>query len=62
VLSVLHLDPALDCGELGFVIDDGASSVEGLMPCLTADEWIDLRAELAGDSLQQHAETAYAKP
>lgn len=62
MLSVLYLDPALDCGELGFLIDDRASSVEALMPCLTADEWIDLRAALAGSSSQQHAGTVYAKP
>lgn len=62
MLSVLYLDPALDCGELGFLIDDGASSVEGLMPCLTADQWIDLWAGVSRGLLQQHAETAYAKP
>lgn len=44
MLTVLSLDPSLDCGELGPLIEGPLSSVEDAQPCLTAEEWSDLRA------------------
>ena len=60
MLTILYLDPSLDCGELGPLIDDSLALVGGSLPCLTADEWIDLRAALDSCPLQRHAETPHA--